>query len=90
MYDQKIIPDWDPNLKSYQIYDDQLGELKLSPSCYLVKIHFKSPMFLISERDIFDKRIEFYYKGVYYNFTSAICSEVRKEDLYFFSLYLQS
>jgi len=32
----------------------------------------KSPYFLISERDLLEKRIEFYHNGIYYNFNSSI------------------
>lgn len=32
----------------------------------------KSPGFFIAERDVLDKRIEFYHNGIYYNFNSSI------------------
>ena len=37
----------------------------------------KSPILIISERDIVDKRIEFTYDEIYYNFSTSVEKDVR-------------
>jgi len=56
----------------------------------------KSPGFYIKERDILDKKIEFYYNGIYYNFNSSINEdyEVPNKDIVrcrtFLNIYILS
>ena len=37
-----------------------------------------SPMFLISERDLVDKRLEFWHEGIYYNTNTSINEDYMK------------
>jgi len=66
MYDPNRRANWDENVKSMNIVEGDY------PNSYIIKTWMKSPVFFISERDILDKRIEFWYNGVYYCFGNSI------------------
>jgi hypothetical protein len=59
------------------VFMDESAGIKLGPKSYLVKIHCKSPVFFISERDVLDKRIEFEYNDYHYNYSSSANEDVK-------------
>jgi len=60
---------WDKQLKSYKIIE---GNEKGNEVKCIVQNWLKSPMFLVSERDIIDKRYEFFYEGKFYSCESSV------------------
>ena len=60
---------WDTQLKSYKIIE---GTENGSEVKCIVHNWLKSPMFLVSERDIIDKRYEFFYDGKFYSCESSV------------------
>ncbi len=60
---------WDEGFKEFV-------KLEGNDEVYAVKSWFKSPLFIVSERDVVDKRIEFFKDDVYYNFTSSLHDKV--------------
>ena len=60
---------WDTQLKSYKIIE---GTENGSEVKCIVHNWLKSPMFLVSERDIIDKRYEFFYEGKFYSCESSV------------------
>ena len=60
---------WDKQLKSYKIIE---GSEKGNEVKCIVQNWLKSPMFLVSERDIIDKRYEFFYEGKFYSCESSV------------------
>ena len=60
---------WDTQLKSYKIIE---GSEDGSEVKCVVQNWLKSPMFLVSERDIIDKRYEFFYEGKFYSCESSV------------------
>ena len=42
------------------------------PINYIIHCHSHKPTFIISERDIIDKRTEFVYDDIYYNLSTSI------------------
>jgi len=60
---------WDNSFKEYKLLEGKDG-------VYVTRSWLKSPMFMVSERDFIDKRIDFFNKDVYYNFTSAVDDNV--------------
>lgn len=60
---------WDDGYKEFT-------KIEGNNEVYVIKSWMKSPMFIISERDIVDKRIEFFKEDIYYNFASSINDDV--------------
>ena len=61
---------WDKSIRHYKIVEKNNDEV------YLLHYIIKSPMLFVSERDIVDKRYDFYVNGIYYDFSSSV-----KDDL---------
>jgi len=61
---------WDKTIRHYKIIERQNDEI------YLLHYIIKSPMLFVSERDIVDKRFDFYQNDIYYDFSSSV-----KDDL---------
>ena len=61
---------WDKTIRHYKIVERQNDEI------YLLYYIIKSPMLFVSERDIVDKRFDFYQNDIYYDFSSSV-----KDDL---------
>lgn len=71
-------------------WDDSLKMLKIlegDSEVYVVRSWMKSPMMLVSEREVIDKRIEFINNGVYYNFSSSVNDNVNKFFMFLFSYF---
>ena len=60
---------WDPQIKAYEIIEGSEG--KIETKCILHN-WMKSPMFLVSERDIVEKRYDFFYDGKFQTFESSV------------------
>ena len=56
---------WDKSIREYKIIERQNNEV------YLLHYICKSPMIFVSERDIVDKRYDFYVNDIYYDFSSS-------------------
>jgi hypothetical protein len=65
MFIPEIRAEWDLNIKSVQ-------SIKYTDTYSIVHTHLKSPLFIISERDIVDKKIEFISDGICYNFKTSV------------------
>jgi len=65
---------WDDSLKLFKI-------LEGDPEVYVVRSWMKSPMMLVSEREVIDKRIEFFNNSLYYNFSSSVTDDVNNLSL---------
>ena len=61
---------WDKSIRYYNIVERHNNEV------YLLHYIIKSPMLFVSERDVVDKRYDFYVDGIYYDFSSSV-----KDDL---------
>lgn len=60
---------WDNSIREYKIFERQNNEV------YLLYYICKSPMLFVSERDIVDKRYDFYVNDIYYDFSSSVKDE---------------
>jgi hypothetical protein len=61
---------WDKTIREYKIKE------RINNEVYLLHYICKSPMIFVSERDVVDKRYDFYVNGIYYDFSSSV-----KDDL---------
>ena len=56
---------WDTSLKDYKIIEGNKEN-------YILHYIMKSPMIFVSERDVIDKRLDFYENDIYYDFSSSV------------------
>ena len=56
---------YDNTIRSYKIIE------KINKEVYLLHYICKSPMLFVSERDVLDKRFDFYEGNIYYDFSSS-------------------
>jgi hypothetical protein len=61
---------WDKSLKEYKIIEGNKEN-------YILHYVMKSPMIFVSERDVIDKRLDFYNDDVYYDFSSSVNDNVK-------------
>ena len=71
---------WDTSLKDYKIIEGNKEN-------YILHYIMKSPMIFVSERDVIDKRLDFYENDIYYDFSSSINDNVNY-IIYFLLLLL--
>jgi hypothetical protein len=64
---------WDKSVK-------KITTLHKTESFSIVKTHLNSPFFLISERDAIEKKIQFYFNRIFYDFSSSIEDEKFKSE----------
>ena len=57
---------WDKSIREYKIIERENKEV------YLLHYICKSPMIFVSERDVVDKRYDFYVDNIYYDFSSSV------------------
>ena len=62
---------WDSSIKEYKIIEKDKNKEEL----YLLYSIYKSPIIFVSERDVIEKRFDFYENEIYYEFSSSV-----KED----------
>ena len=72
--DETLRIKWDSTIRYYKIIERQSDEV------YIYHYICKSPMIFVSERDIVDKRIDYYIDGTYYNFSSSVKNDIVPED----------
>ncbi len=61
---------WDKSLKV-------LKKLEEGEEAYVVRSWMHSPMFMVSERETVDKRVEFIYKNTYYCLSNSVPEQVK-------------
>jgi len=59
---------WDSSIKEYKIIEKN----KSKEEIYLLYTIYKSPIIFVSERDIIEKRYDFFENGIYYDFASSV------------------
>lgn len=77
MNDPQMRLKWDTSLKDYKIIEGNKEN-------YILHYIMKSPMIFVSERDVIDKRLDFYENDIYYDFSSSINDNVK----YFFIIII--
>ena len=65
---------WDKSIRYYKIVERYNDEV------YLLHYICKSPMLFVSERDVVDKRYDFYENGIYYDFSSSTKTDLVPVD----------
>ena len=65
---------WDTTIREYKILERQSSEV------YLLYYICKSPMLFVSERDVVDKRFDFYVEETYYDFSSSVKDDLKPID----------
>jgi Trp operon repressor len=70
MYDPEERRKWDRNIKLIEKLEN------LDDDAYIIRCWMNSPMFMIDERDIIDKRVEIYNEGIYYNISTSVREDV--------------
>ena len=65
---------WDKSIRYYKIVERHNDEV------YLLHYICKSPMLFVSERDVVDKRYDFYVNGIYYDFSSSTKNDLVPVD----------
>ena len=65
---------WDKSIRYYKIVEKHNDEV------YLLHYICKSPMLFVSERDVVDKRYDFYVDGIYYDFSSSTKNDLVPVD----------
>ena len=70
IYDPEERMKWDDGYK-------EIRKIEGNEEVYVVKSWMKAPVFLVSQRDAIDKRIEFFKNGIYYNFCSSVDEKVK-------------
>ena len=74
MNDEKLRIKWDKSIRYYKIIERQSEEV------YILHYICKSPMIFVSERDIVDKRFDYYIDGIYYDFSSSVKNDIIPEE----------
>ena len=69
LYNPECRLKWDKGLK-------QLVKLEGGEESYVIRSWMHSPMFMVSEREVIDKRIEFYHEGNYYCVSTSVPDDV--------------
>ena len=76
MNDPQMRLKWDTSLKDYKIIEGNKEN-------YILHYVMKSPMIFVSERDVIDKRLDFYSDEIYYDFSSSINDNVKFIFIFF-------
>lgn len=63
---------WDENIKEIKIIEEY-------ENSYLIHTSYNKPIFFISERDILEKKVEFYFNNKYYSYSSSVSDELNKK-----------
>ena len=74
MNDEELRLKWDKSIRYYKIIERQSDEV------YILHYICKSPMIFVSERDIADKRYDYYIDGIYYDFSSSVKKDIVPEE----------
>ena len=63
---------WDENIKEIKIIEEY-------DNSYLIHTSYNKPIFFISERDILEKKVEFYFNNNYYSYCSSVSHELNEK-----------
>lgn len=63
---------WDENIKEIKIIEEY-------ENSYLIHTSYNKPIFFISERDILEKKVEFYFNNNYYSYCSSVSHELNEK-----------
>ena len=63
---------WDDNIKEMEIIEE-------FENSYIIHTSYNKPVFFISERDIMEKKVEFYFNNKYYSYSSSVSEELNKK-----------
>jgi len=75
------------NVEERKKWDDSYKDLQKiegNNEVYIIRSIMKSPMVIIAERDMVDKRIEFIKDDIYYNFSTSVENNVIIKFHFFF------
>ena len=70
MYEPEPRLKWDTALKV-------LAKLEDGQEAYVVRSWMHSPMFMVAEREVIDKRAEFYHDGTFYCISTSVPEDVK-------------
>lgn len=70
MYNPEQRIEWDTSLKV-------LKRLEEGEDAYVIRSWMHSPIFMVAEREVIDKRIEIFKDGVYYNISTSTPADVK-------------
>lgn len=73
VYDPELRLQWDKAMKLLKKLENGLTE-----EAYVVRSWMHSPMFMVAEREVIDKRMEFYHEGTFYCISTSVPEDVRK------------
>ena len=74
MYNPEKRQKWDKTIKNMKIIEGTY------PDRYIIHNVFHSPVFFISEREVVDKKTEFFFNGIYYNLTTSVDEDFIPSD----------
>lgn len=69
IYDPEERLKWDTSMKV-------LKKLEEGDEAYVIRSWMHSPIFMVAEREVVDKRVEFYHDGAYYNISTSAPQDV--------------
>ena len=74
MNDENLRIKWDKSIRYYKIIERKSDEV------YILHYICKSPLIFVSERDVVDKRFDYYIDGIYYDFSSSVKNDIVPEE----------
>ena len=72
--DENLRIKWDKSIRYYKIIERKSDEV------YILHYICKSPLIFVSERDVVDKRFDYYIDGIYYDFSSSVKNDIVPEE----------
>lgn len=63
---------WDENIKEMEIMEE-------FDNSFIIHTSFNKPIFFISERDIIEKKVDFYFNNKYYSYSSSVSDELNEK-----------
>lgn len=63
---------WDENIKEMEIMEE-------FDNSFIIHTSYNKPIFFISERDIIEKKVDFYFNNKYYSYSSSISDELNEK-----------
>ena len=70
------------DIKNRKKRDENIKEIKIIEeyeNSYLIHTSYNKPIFFISERDILEKKVEFYFNNNYYSYCSSVSHELNEK-----------
>ena len=63
---------WDENIKEMEIMEE-------FDNSFIIHTSYNKPIFFISERDIIEKKVDFYFNNKYYSYSSSVSDELNEK-----------